>query len=140
MRNPYQHGSIVSRIKGSRHQDILPSSCYTNQTHLELPPYQQLFPLQKLHTVGFPPIKISSWHWYVAFGYCTRKQTKNFIGATNSTSSSSSCVYILWTKVLPLWLLHTLRPHPIYMDGHTPWTPQIRNKWGKEQIIKYEPV
>ena len=87
--------------------------------------------LKKLHTVGFPLIVISSLNLCVSCGSCTLQTTKFSLGATNTTPSSSLCVYSLWTQIFLLWLLHSLWPHQICVGGQTQSPSQSRLKIGR---------
>ena len=132
LRNTQQNGSTLSGVKVSRHQDVLTTSLYTTHPTLKLPLSQlkKLF-LQKLHTVGFPPIRNYSYHWYVVCGSCTSQQTKTSLGETHTTPYRSSCIYVLWTKIFPLWLLHALQPYQICVVWQTPCNPKFRPRMWK---------
>ena len=105
-RNPYLHGSTASGLKGSRHQDALPSSRYTTQPPLNLP-------LAWLKILVPPKIAhsyiVSHWSFFVTLTldmpFCTSQQTKTILGATHTTQSSSSFVKVLKTQICPIWIL-----------------------------------
>ena len=87
--------------------------------------------LKKLHTVGFPLIGISSLNLFVACGSCTLQTTKSSLGATNTTPSSSLCIYGLLIQKILLWLIQLLLPHQICVGGQTQSPSQSRLKIGR---------